>query len=288
MHAWVFVVMCACMQGLEVDLPEEGADTPAGLERMSDWVLDFPRINIGTLEYEDCAAQFIKTLQQLASLRTAPGVPVRLRDWPWTEPMAQALAQARPTLGHLNLYVFGALTDDNLGMLLHMGECGSAACREGKHTLCRRLPHARACIRLASGLSACLDQQFPVHVTDPCKQHALHALVPSLALFARSCVCMCVAVHCAGPVNVWAEAGVWDPCVELQSEQHANVPWPWRDVNVNLEPRVVRCETLRLGTDEELSEVGRLHTDTKNTDKHIQTHIRLVLDPCTRGAGRTH
>ncbi len=115
MSVCLCVCVFVCVQALE-------SDTPEGSQRMSDWLLDFPRIDIYPFFHFDAnIATLSNTLQQLGSLRTAPGVPVRLKGWEWTEPMAQ-VAQAMPTLGHLTLGVCSPLTDATLGVLLHMGE----------------------------------------------------------------------------------------------------------------------------------------------------------------------
>ncbi len=89
------------MQTLEfAPLEEEGdTDTPLALQRMSDWRLDFPVINIRPMSREpihDCLPQLKTVLRILPSLRTAPGVHVHIKDFSWTEPMAQALVQASP------------------------------------------------------------------------------------------------------------------------------------------------------------------------------------------------
>ncbi len=114
-------------------------DDPFPLERMSEWQLDVFAIDIASqgwymgphdpfgYEDDDAAMQgheatLSVVLQQLKNLRTAPGVPVWLRGWRWTEPMERAVAQALPTLGHLTLGVHELLTDDILGSVLEMGE----------------------------------------------------------------------------------------------------------------------------------------------------------------------
>ncbi len=94
------------------------------IERLSDWRFDVRNIDIMRMpsDDQDQEAMLTTLLDQLASLRTAPGVPVRLRHWPWTEPMAQALARAMPTLEHLELMVFSEISDAYMGAFLQMGK----------------------------------------------------------------------------------------------------------------------------------------------------------------------
>ncbi len=125
----------ACSQGI-------ASDSPLSIERLPEWLFDVRNIDILVQERSDVDSEYDsdgeeialsylegyevilqRALQQLASLRTAPGVPVRVRFMSWTEPMEQAVAQAMPTLGHLNMGVCVPLADETLGLALQMGEC---------------------------------------------------------------------------------------------------------------------------------------------------------------------
>ncbi len=112
------VCVCVCVQGLEVDTPE-------GLQRMSEWVFDFPAIYIGPTSVPpngDLTNHLKTTLNQLTSLRTVPGVHVVFWGWGWTEPMARAVAQALPTLGHPNMGVKMPQLYETMETVMQMGE----------------------------------------------------------------------------------------------------------------------------------------------------------------------
>ncbi len=95
------------------------------MDLLPEWRLGFDIIDLQpraiSREAQGPLLQTILTKLQL--MQTAPGVPVRLTGWAWTEAMALAVREAVPTLGHLALGVHVAvLTGKALGILLQMGK----------------------------------------------------------------------------------------------------------------------------------------------------------------------
>ncbi len=106
--------MCVCVR------VHAGFSDPSALER---FCFNVRNIDISPHCYCHRMESLTTLLEQLPILRTAPGVPVRLSGWFWDGDMAQAVAQAMPTLGHLTLGVYTEVfKDEELGHVLQMGE----------------------------------------------------------------------------------------------------------------------------------------------------------------------
>ncbi len=93
---------------------------------------------------------------------------------------------------------------------------------------------------------------------------------------------------------MWAEQHCAGYSIELESDDYANAAWPWNELHIDTylstsdllklpdpgsdEPRVVRCESLRIGgheyqdDDTGLTEVGTHTHEHTHTYTHTHTH----------------